>query len=364
MQLKKEEEAQILANAAGFSGGTRERKKLGGYLRHKFPVASSPATTPFLERVNSQPFEIAAAANAESSNMMHQHTNTNQDALVMFAESAHSPPIYPPQIGKAAKNYMNISMPGLIQEYPNSLSVQQHKNLVIMPPMVVPSQKYLQPRQILPAYLPTKEAKITKAFSTAGFLANKNSLTSTATTTVMAKIGGEVRPRIKPRKEQTDYLVAKFEQNVRPSKIERSEIAFIIGLPVNFVTLWFQNRRSKATREGPININQLMTNNESRTTVETNATHTVVVKLSDESESVFGMESRLMVQDDWEELGISSLSSSSLSSTLAMSISSFSSNKKIHEKDAEQEILDAASLLLCVAGSGKNGMNGVIGAQE
>ncbi|KAI9351234.1 hypothetical protein BDR26DRAFT_850711, partial [Obelidium mucronatum] len=47
-----------------------------------------------------------------------------------------------------------------------------------------------------------------------------------------------VRPRIKPRKDQTDYLLACFAQNGRPDKEEKGEIATKLGLPLNFVTLW------------------------------------------------------------------------------------------------------------------------------
>ncbi|KAJ3031062.1 UNVERIFIED_CONTAM: hypothetical protein HDU68_006650 [Siphonaria sp. JEL0065] len=59
-----------------------------------------------------------------------------------------------------------------------------------------------------------------------------------------------VRPRIKPRKDQTDFLLTRFSQNGRPDKDERAQIANTLGLPLNFVTLWFQNRRSKMIREG------------------------------------------------------------------------------------------------------------------
>ncbi|KAJ3402873.1 hypothetical protein HDU80_004652 [Chytriomyces hyalinus] len=58
------------------------------------------------------------------------------------------------------------------------------------------------------------------------------------------------RPRIKPRQDQTDFLISKFAINPRPGRDERTVISKQVNLPFNFVTLWFQNRRSKVARAG------------------------------------------------------------------------------------------------------------------
>ncbi|KAI8832915.1 hypothetical protein BJ741DRAFT_279042 [Chytriomyces cf. hyalinus JEL632] len=58
------------------------------------------------------------------------------------------------------------------------------------------------------------------------------------------------RPRIKPRQDQTDFLISKFAINPRPGRDERTVISQQLNLPFNFVTLWFQNRRSKVARVG------------------------------------------------------------------------------------------------------------------
>ncbi|KAI8828188.1 hypothetical protein BJ741DRAFT_626996 [Chytriomyces cf. hyalinus JEL632] len=58
------------------------------------------------------------------------------------------------------------------------------------------------------------------------------------------------RPRIKPHHEQTDFLISKFAINPRPGRDERTAISKQVNLPFNFVTLWFQNRRSKVARVG------------------------------------------------------------------------------------------------------------------
>ncbi|KAJ3378406.1 hypothetical protein HDU80_002861 [Chytriomyces hyalinus] len=58
------------------------------------------------------------------------------------------------------------------------------------------------------------------------------------------------RPRIKPRQDQTDFLISKFAINPRPGRDERTIISKQVNLPFNFVTLWFQNRRSKVARVG------------------------------------------------------------------------------------------------------------------
>ncbi|KAI8614408.1 hypothetical protein BC830DRAFT_1081997 [Chytriomyces sp. MP71] len=64
------------------------------------------------------------------------------------------------------------------------------------------------------------------------------------------------RPRIKPRKDQTEFLISKFAVNPKPDKDERAIIANQLALPLNFVTLWFQNRRSKVQREGSCDLQQ------------------------------------------------------------------------------------------------------------
>ncbi|KAJ3286942.1 hypothetical protein HDU79_006100 [Rhizoclosmatium sp. JEL0117] len=55
--------------------------------------------------------------------------------------------------------------------------------------------------------------------------------------------------RIKPRPDQTQYLVTAFSRDRKPDRRERERMAVEVGLPVTFVTLWFQNRRSKVVRE-------------------------------------------------------------------------------------------------------------------